>query len=101
MDNERRTDTSDLYKRRLSLRATLRIARAGLERLQGDRVSSDQATVTELPMTPEQKSRSHHPAFQDDPNRPRLSKEEMVAKLEAEGDTPAALRSVDDPNEDH
>lgn len=99
MDNERRIDTGDIYKRRLSLRATLRIARAGLERQQGDRVSPDQSTVTELPMTPEQKSRSHHPAFQGNPDRPRLSNEQMIAKLEAEGVIPTAPRSIDNPDQ--
>ena len=99
MDNERRIDTGDLYKRRLSLRATLRIARAGLERLQGDRVSPDQATVTELPMTPEQKSRSHHPAFDGDADQPRLSGKAMIAKLEAEGVIPTAPRSIENPDQ--
>lgn len=99
MDNERRIDVGEPNKRRLSLRATLRIARAGLERLQGDRVSPDQATVTELPMTPELESRSRHPAFQGNSDRPRLSNEQMIAKLEAEGVIPTALRSMDNPDQ--
>lgn len=99
MDNERRIDTGDLYKRRLSLRATLRIARTGLERLQDDRVSPDQATVTELPMTPEQKSRNHHPTARTESNQPKLSAQQMIAKLEAEGVIPTAPRSIENPDQ--
>lgn len=98
MNNERRIDTGDPNRRRLSLRAAVRLARTGLERLRGDATLSDEATVTQLPQTPEQISRSHHPAFRGDSDRPRLSSKEMIAKLEAEGKIRPELHSVDEPD---
>ncbi|RYF29465.1 MAG: hypothetical protein EOO17_01175 [Chloroflexi bacterium] len=100
MNNERDIDPNEPNKRRLSLGATIRIAQASFERLYGDSHPSSDATVTQLPLTPEQESRSHHPTSRGDADQPRLSGKEMIAKLEAEHKIPTELHSVEDVDSD-